>query len=335
MFEASDSEEMCDFDRLQPQMILDAVERAGFLPTGEYTQLNSYENRVFDLRLEEGHAERSRVIAKFYRPHRWTREAIEDEHRFLADLHGEGIPAITALELATRTCVKARTTLDYDGFIMALFPRVAGRMPDEFLPGQLKQVGRTLARIHNVGARRWADNRLTLSAEDYGWPALDRLQNFVYPELWSRYRDVASDILEFIESELDSRSFVRIHGDCHKGNLLLQDSAGHREFFFVDFDDFCNGPVVQDFWMLLSGPLEDDEVRREFDELCDGYSELRDLPDEWHWIEPLRGLRIIHYSGWIAQRWQDPFFKRVFPSFTTYNHWLDELSRLEKIARAL
>lgn len=321
-----------DFDSLQPDLILEAIEAAGFRTTGEYSQLNSYENRVFDVRLEVSSKAISpidRVIAKFYRPHRWSLDAIQDEHDFLADLEQEAIPACGPLQLAND-----RTILEHEGFAMALFPRVVGRMPDEFLFGQLKQVGRTLARIHNVGARHEAKHRPYLTVENYGWPALGRLERYVYPELWDRYEQTCVDILDTIEPMLEDVSFLRIHGDCHKGNLLQQ-ASGTRDFIFVDFDDFCNGPVVQDFWMLLSGNEEDEDAQNERAEIVAGYGELRQLPDEWHLFEPLRALRIIHYAGWIAQRWTDPFFQRIFPEFTSYNYWLDELSRLEKIARDL
>lgn len=322
-----------DFDELQPNVILEAIEQAGFFTTGEYSQLNSYENRVFDVRLERNlHAPDpvDRVIAKFYRPKRWSEAAIRDEHEFLLDLQREGIPAVAPLPLKNGS-----TTLTHEGYVMALFPRVAGRMPEEFLEGQLKQVGRTLARIHNVGARKKAQHRPSLTPQNYGWKALDRLERFVYPELWRRYEEVCIDLLESIEDMLDESSFIRIHGDCHRGNLLLRDTRENREFFFVDFDDFCNGPVVQDFWMLLSGSTDDEEVQLEQEQICAGYEELREIPDEWHLFEPLRALRIIHYAGWIAQRWNDPFFQRIFPAFQTYNYWLDELTQLEKIAHDL
>ncbi len=321
-----------DFDALQPQLILDAIEAGGFRTTGEYSQLNSYENRVFDVRLESSSKSISpvdRVIAKFYRPNRWSFEAIQDEHDFLSDLEQEAIPACGPMQLAN-----GKTILEFEGYKMALFPRIVGRMPDEFLGGQLKQVGRTLARIHNVGARHAAEHRPYLTTEYYGWPALNRLERYVYPELWNRYEQTCIDILNKIEDMLEDVSFLRIHGDCHKGNLLQQ-ASGERDFIFVDFDDFCNGPVVQDFWMLLSGGEDDEESQVERAEIVKGYEELRTLPDEFHLFEPLRALRIIHYAGWIAQRWNDPFFQRVFPEFTSYNYWLDELSRLEKIARDL
>ncbi len=311
-----------DFDALTPELILGAVEQAGFRPTGEYSQLNSYENRVFDVFTEDS----ARLIAKFYRPNRWTDLAIVDEHQFLAELQAEGISAVAPLILKNH-----KTIVTLDKYRATIFPRVLGRNPQEFLAGELKQVGRLLARIHNVGARKTARHRQTLDAKTFGWDLLPRLQNFVYPELWNAYVDVSERILEFLEDELVPENYIRIHGDCHKGNLL----HSGEEFFFVDFDDFVNGPEVQDFWMLLSGISSDIYASREYDEMCTGYEELRNLPDDWHLIEGLRGLRIISYAAWIANRWNDPFFKRIFPTFTTYNYWAEELQALERIASTL
>ncbi len=311
-----------DFDALTPEVILEAVEMGGFRPTGEYSQLNSYENRVFDIFTES----QERIIAKFYRPGRWSDEAIFDEHEFLDELKLEGISAVAPLKLKNK-----KTLVSAGKYRTALFPRVLGRNPQEFLPGELKQVGRLLARIHNVGSRKKSQHRLTLDAKTFGWDVLPRLEQFVYPELLNSYLDVSARILEYLEDELRPENYIRIHGDCHKGNLLHSGD----EFFFVDFDDFVNGPEVQDFWMLLSGISTDIYASREYDEMCSGYEELRNLPDDWHLIEGLRGLRIISYAAWISHRWSDPFFKRVFPNFTTYNYWADELHQLERIASAL
>ena len=311
-----------DFDALTPEVILGAVEKAGYHPTGEYSQLNSYENRVFDIFTES----RERLIAKFYRPGRWSDQAILDEHQFLDELKLEGISAVAAIKLANN-----KSLINSGKYRAALFPRVLGRNPQEFLPGELKQVGRLLARIHNVGARKQAKHRLTLDERNFGWDVLPRLENFVYPELWNAYQDVSERIFDFLEDELQPENYIRIHGDCHKGNLLHSGD----EFFFVDFDDFVNGPEVQDFWMLLSGISTDIYASREYEEMCTGYEELRNLPDDWHLIEGLRGLRIISYAAWIAHRWQDPFFKRIFPNFTTYNYWAEELNQLERSAGSL
>lgn len=328
------------FDDLTPDFILGAVESSGFTPTGEITQLNSYENRVFDIKVEPHEmidataGARPALIAKFYRPGRWSLDAIQDEHDFLVDLKNEGIPAVAPF------VTDDETVFLYEGFPTALFPKTAGRMPQEFLKGELEQVGRLLARLHNVGARRPAPHRLTLDAETYGYNALDRLERIVYPEMWNRYRDAAETILEFLEDELDPRENIRIHGDCHKGNLLQTSASvasGLKDgFFFVDFDDSCNGPPVQDFFMLLSGASDhDDQAKIELDALLSGYEELRTVPDNLFLLEALRGLRIIHYSGWIAARWEDPFFPSLFPDFHSYNWWASECLRIEQIAAGL
>jgi Ser/Thr protein kinase RdoA (MazF antagonist) len=335
------------FDDLTPDFILGAVESSGFMPTGEITQLNSYENRVFDIKVEPhdligtAAGPRPGVIAKFYRPGRWSIAAIQDEHDFLNDLKAEGIPAVAPFSTRNQNNGKDETIFQYEGFPTALFPKTAGRMPQEFLTGELETVGRLLARLHNVGARRRSSHRLTLDAETYGYHALDRLERVVYPEMWNRYRDACEAILEYLDDELDPRENIRIHGDCHKGNLLQVDSVsptGAKEggFFFVDFDDSCNGPPVQDFFMLLSGASDlDDQAKRELDSLLSGYEELREVPDNLYLLEALRGLRILHYSGWIAARWEDPFFPRLFPDFDTYNWWASECLRIEQIAAGL
>jgi Ser/Thr protein kinase RdoA (MazF antagonist) len=382
------------FDDLNPDVILGACEELGFQPTGEITQLNSYENRVFDIKVEaddrvdETAGPRPAIIAKFYRPGRWSHDAIRDEHLFLSDLRGEGIAAVAPFEVPanegesfdgarlTRDAAGgrsdaaqksfdapasnegesfdgARLTRDaaggrsdaaefsfvHEGFITALFPKKLGRMPQEFIGNELKQVGRLLARIHNVGARRRATHRPTLNAETYGYKALDRLEGVVYPELWNRYQDAAEAICEFLDDELDPRDEIRIHGDCHKGNLLQYDLRGEKGFNFVDFDDCCNGPPVQDFFMLLSGASDlDDQAKSELEDLLTGYDELRAVPDNLYLLEALRGLRILHYAGWIAARWDDPFFPSLFPDFkgqNSYNWWADECLRIEQIASGL
>lgn len=321
------------FDQLTPDLIFSTIEEAGFIPTGEYTQLNSYENRVFDLRLETSpDSELSRVIAKFYRPQRWSRAAIEDEHRFLQELSHEGIPAIAPLQLRNKS-----TLVDVGGFLMAVFPRVVGQMPQEFLGDDLKQIGRTLAQIHNVGARHLADHRPTLDTKTYGWNVLERLERFVYPDVWPQYREAAENILDYLDQNLPYERYLRIHGDCHRGNLLHNGKSqlNGRQFFFVDFDDFCNGPEVQDFWMLLSGSVNEDLAEDETDLICEGYNEFREIPDDWHLFEPLRALRIISYGGWIAQRWEDTFFKKIFPDFESFSYWSEEALILQKISYGL
>ena len=203
-------------------------------------------------------------------------------------------------------------------------------MPQEFLGDDYRKVGRLMAQVHNVGARKPAPHRPTLDTSYYGgWDTLDNLQDWITPELRGRYNVAAEEILYSIDDHFDPSEFIRIHGDCHKGNLLNNGT----QFFLVDFDDFVNGPVVQDFWMLLSGDKETFDQEKEL--IISGYEELREVPDhQWAWVPWLRGLRIISYAGWIAKRWEDPSFPRLFPEYNTYRYWAEEVEALEKIAWA-
>lgn len=311
---------MSHFFQLQPDLVMKCCERAGFEPTGEFLQLNSYENRVFDIRMED----RSQVIAKFYRPGRWSKSAIQDEHNFLRELAAEGIKAVEPL---TRSF---GSIFDFEGMHVSFFPKIRAKMPDELLPKDLERVGRILAQLHNVGVQAHAPSRLTMNTEFYGWASLSNLQNWIAPEVINRYNQAASTVIEVFEQDVDEGEFIRIHGDAHRGNLLWSG----EEFFLVDFDDFCNGPVVQDMWMLLSGDPETFEEEKEA--LMKGYEEFRHFPDhEWKWIPLLRGLRIINYAGWIASRWSDPSFPKIFPSFKDYTYWANETEALEQIAWAV
>lgn len=311
-----------DFKKLEPHKVLEAAEAAGFKPTGDVYQLNSYENRVFHLKLED-HPD---VIVKFYRPQRWSLEAIQQEHDFLWELKDEGLPAVAPLRWD-----KKNTLLIHEGFKVTFFPRVLGRMPQEFIGDDLKKVGRLLAHIHNIGARTQAKHRPQMDTSYYGgWSTLDFLQNWIAPELIGRYNSAAENILSSLDSLQPQKEFIRIHGDCHRGNLLHNGDA----FMIVDFDDFCNGPVIQDYWMLVSG--DQDMAQEEATLFLDGYEELREFPHhQLEWIPIYRGLRIISYAGWIARRWQDPSFPRLFPEFNTHKYWAEELENLEKIAWSL
>ncbi len=311
-----------NFYDLTPDEVLAGVEQLGLLPTGEFSQLNSYENRVFEIRLEENTLKNEKVIAKFYRPHRWNKDAILDEHQFLFDLKAEGIEVVAPFEFGEETVFKHKDIL------FSIFPKFYGRMPQELLPGDFAKIGRTLALIHNVGSRSKAKDRLAMTAKTFGYDSLEILKDTVAVEMWPRYQKAAKDILMFLEERLEPSRFIRIHGDCHRGNLL---DDGTR-FFFVDFDDFCNGPEAQDFWMLLS----QDRFNEEVDELLSGYTEIRDFDEsQVELFEPLRGLRIIHYAKWIAVRWSDPSFPRLFPDFFSYTYWAQETEQLEKIAWSL
>lgn len=313
------------FYKLTPDLALQSIENQGFKLSGRYTQLNSYENRVFSLELEsptkDGETE---IIAKFYRPGRWSKEAILEEHEFLQELSSSGMPAVAPIK------VKNSQSLFNTGPILScLFPKARGRIPYELNSTAFKQVGRLLAQLHNIGAQHPCSHRPVMSAETYGDKALQVLDSVIPLELKKPYFEAADDILDFLDENLDPSSFIRIHGDCHKGNLLQTDPIkGPKEYFFVDFDDFCMGPPVQDFWMLLSGENEEEELNA----LLEGYSTLRHFDiKSLDWIDGLRALRVIYYSSWIAMRWKDPSFPKIFENFKSYNYWLSEVEALEKL----
>jgi Ser/Thr protein kinase RdoA (MazF antagonist) len=308
------------FFALDPEAVLHATEKAGFYPTGEFSQLNSYENRVFDLRLEDPN--QPRVIAKFYRPGRWDLATILEEHSFLQELQAEGIPAVAPLIQKN-----GKTVSEVDGLYVTFFPKVLGRMPDELFKEDLLQIGRMLARIHNVGAQKKFKHRPLLGDTPWTpWESLELLSRWVAPEVWHRYEAAAVEVIEQLETLLQPQNYIRIHGDCHRGNLLSD-----KDFFFVDFDDSMMGPEIQDFWMLLQGTEEEEQKA-----ILQGYEELRDFPDEqWELVPWLRGLRVISYSAWIARRWEDPSFPLLFPQFTSYTFWAEETEALEAIAWTL
>jgi Ser/Thr protein kinase RdoA (MazF antagonist) len=299
----------------------------GFQTTGELLQLNSYENRVFDIRLEpnsKGEA-KGNIIAKFYRPLRWDIDTLNEEHTFVDELFQAGVPTVGAYK--NKTFVHQTK----DNIFYSLYPKKIGRMPQEFLKGELRKVGKMIAQLHNVGAQKKFKFRPTMAGREHlAFQSLDYLEEFVPPELWTRYAEAANTIMDYLEDMLNPNSFLRIHGDCHKGNLL----SDGTDFFFVDFDDSINGPAVQDFWMLLSSAGEEGKI--ELYELLEGYSELRDFNDEdIQHIPALRGLRIFSYAAWIANRWSDPVFPKLFPDFRTYNYWADEVERIEAISWSL
>jgi Ser/Thr protein kinase RdoA (MazF antagonist) len=322
------------FYQLTPEVVLSGVENAGFLTTGEYVQLNSYENRVFDVFLERGSLRaqelNGRIISKFYRPNRWTAEALKEEHQFELELAEQGQPIIAPLRLPNGDTLGVESGLYY-----SVFPKCFGRMPQELSREELKSVGRLIARMHNCGEQKDFEHRLWLTPDELGWPALDHVSEFAAPEVWARYEEAAMHILRWLDARLDDRDYIRVHGDCHKGNLLQTDStAGEKQFFFVDFDDTMMGPAAQDLWMLFSGDRETAQV--EVDAILSGYEELRHFPeDQLTLFQGLRGLRIIQYGGWIAKRWADPAFPHIFPQFRDYTYWAEEVEALEKIAWSL
>jgi Ser/Thr protein kinase RdoA (MazF antagonist) len=311
------------FFELTPDRVLRAVEAGGFDPTGHCTPLTCLENRVYDLRLSSG----SHVVAKFYRPGRWNREAILDEHRFLSEIREAEIPVCAPLAFPDGS-----TLHQVEGIYYAVWPRTGGRCPDELRDDEIRILGRLLARIHNVGAAGRADHRLRLSARVSALTPLAFLEDKGFlPQEWApRYRVAVEKVAELYEEWSADVPVHRIHGDCHLGNLL----RGDEGWFFLDFDDFVVGPAVQDVWMLLPG--RDSEGARQRELLIESYRQFRDFDDRWlRLVEPLRAFRFVFYAAWIARRWEDSAFPAAFPHFGTAEYWERETIDLEEHVQRL
>lgn len=311
------------FDELTPDRVLTAVESAGFEPTGHCSPLTCLENRVYDVRLEGG----QHVIAKFYRPNRWTRAGILEEHRFLADLQEAEIPVCAPLAFPDGDTLHSVESIHY-----ALWPRVGGRAPDEFDDEQLEMLGRLLARIHNVGAAADAPNRLRLEPNTSALEPLAFLEKegFLPETVRRRYRAVVETVAGIYAERSEGVPVHRIHGDCHAGNLLRGDDG----WCFLDFDDFVVGPAVHDVWMMLPG--RDSEGSRQRSLLIEAYEQFRPFDRRWlGLVEPLRAFRFIFYAAWIAKRWRDRAFPSAFPHFGTAEYWENETRDLEELVRRL
>lgn len=306
---------------LTPDWVIKAVEAGGFEPTGHVMALHCLENRVYDLRIEDG----SHVVAKFYRPGRWSEDAILEEHRFLLDLQAAEIPVCAPLAFDD-----GRTLHTVEGIHYAVWPRTGGRSPEELDDQQVEILGRLVARIHNVGAMREVAHRPVLDAESYGLAALAVLEDkgVLPPHRRDRYRDAVERIVDVYEELAEGVPLHRIHADCHYGNLL----NGREGWFFLDFDDFRLGPAAQDVWLLVPGRDAEAEQQRAL--FVDAYRQFRAFEPRWMaLVEPLRGLRYIHYAAWIARRWHDPAFPRAFPEYDAEAYWEREVQDLEEQAQ--
>jgi len=306
------------FDALGPEAALDAAEAAGLRPSGHCAVLRALENRVYDVRLEDG----AHVVVKFYRPGRWSRAALEDEHRFLLDLREAEVPVCAPLALRD-----GGTLGELEGVWFGVWPRTGGREPEELDDEQLAILGRLLARIHNVGALRRPADRPALDPETALLDPLDELleRGLLPAHCEDRYALAVEALADAFEARLDGVPFLRLHGDCHRGNLL----HGREGWFFLDFDDFVVGPAVHDVWVLVPG--RDDEGRRQREALLAGYRQFRDFEPRWlGLVEPLRATRFLKLSSWIARRWDEPVFRSTFPHFGTPQYWERETHELEE-----
>lgn len=310
-----DSSSAHPFTRLTPECVLDALDSVlaatGVRTDGRLLPLNSYENRVYQIGVEDGPP----VIAKFYRPERWSDEAILEEHAFVAELVEHEIPAVPA------RVVDSRTLHTFDGFRFAVFERRGGRAPDLDRRDTLEWMGRFIGRIHARGRRIPYAARPTLDIASFGYEPRDYLlsHGFIPTELRDAYAAAVAMALEAVEHAFEAAgevTYLRLHGDCHASNVLWTDAGPH----FVDFDDSRMGPAVQDLWLLL--PAERADASRALTDLLAGYEDFCEFePRELHLVEALRTLRLIHYAAWLARRWDDPAFPAAFPWFNTQRYW--------------
>ena len=323
------------YARLTPDRMLDALESVGLRGDGRFLALNSYENRVYQIYLEDGSA----VVAKFYRPARWSDAQILEEHAFARELVEREIPVVAPLELVGATQHDAplpgSTLAAFDGYRFAVYARHGGRAPELEDSRTLQRIGRFLGRIHAVGAIKSFAHRPALDVASFGdEPRAWLLANdFVPAELRPAWTGIVDQALQAVRAAFDRAGSVRqirLHGDCHAGNLLWTDEGPH----FVDFDDARTGPAVQDLWMLLSGERE--AMSRQMSDVLAGYEAFAEFDRrELHLIEPLRTLRLIHYSAWIARRWHDPAFPAAFPWFGTQRYWQDRVLELREQVAAM
>jgi len=313
------------FQTLTPDFIMNAVESQGFFCDCRTFALNSYENRVYQVGIEDGEP----LIAKFYRPGRWSDDQIMEEHDFCFELAEQELPVVAPWRNRD-----GESLFHHEGFRFALYRRQGGHAPEFDNLDNLLILGRMLGRMHGVGAVKPFVHRPAIDVQSFGYDSVALIrERFIPDEYRESYTAVTGQLLAAIETilaEVGEIRSIRVHGDCHSGNILWRDGAPH----FVDFDDSRMAPAVQDLWMMLSG----DRPRQsaQLGELVEGYSEFCDFnPRELRLIGPLRALRMLHYSAWLARRWQDPIFPRTFPWFNTVRYWGEQILELREQLGAL
>ncbi|MDQ6981670.1 MAG: serine/threonine protein kinase [Mariprofundus sp.] len=318
------SKQATSFYDLGPEQVLQAVESLGFACDGHQLALNSYENRVYQVGIEDSEA----IVAKFYRPKRWSDAAILEEHEFTLELDTLDIPVVPPL------LIHDSTLHHFQSYRFSLYPLKAGRAPDLECKEHLEQLGRFIGRIHALGATADFEHRPQLDVHTFGDDSYEFLMEngFIPLELEKAYETLAEDLLDTIEDRFKrfNPQRIRLHGDGHPGNILWK----HNAPYILDFDDARMGPAVQDLWMFLSGDRQNQLTT--LDTLLTAYSQFYDFDcRELSLIEPLRTLRMMHHSAWLAERWEDPAFKRSFPWFNSQQYWEEHILTLKEQAAAM
>jgi len=323
------------YSRLTPDVVLNALDAVGLRCDGRLLALNSYENRVYQVGVEDAQGQPGLVVAKFYRPARWSDAQIIEEHTFCAQLAAQEIPVVAPLEFDGRTLLHA------GGFRVAVFPRRGGRAPELDDPVALEWIGRFIGRIHAVGAVHAFTERPRLDIESFGVePRAFLLASGLIPSelvpAWTQAADLALEGVRHAFKRAGNVGELRLHGDCHAGNVLWTPATGNAVGgpHFVDLDDARMGPAVQDLWMLISGDRENMGIQ--LGRILKGYEDFSEFDDrELHLVEALRTLRLIHYSAWLARRWDDPAFPMAFPWFNTARYWQDRVLELREQVAAM
>ncbi len=307
-----------DFFKLTPDQVLDAIESVGLLPQAALLALNSYENRVYQFRDDD----ENKYVVKFYRPERWTNEQILEEHQFTFQLSDNEIPVVPPIKF------NQQSLLEYSGFRFSIFESHGGRTPELEDKDTLTWLGRFIGRIHAVGESQNFKYRPELTLQSFAIESSHYLQNndFIPSHIFAAYQAITQQLIDICQQkfeQLGDYPTIRLHGDCHPSNVLWTDKGPH----FVDFDDARMGPAIQDLWMLIN----DASDKKLWNHLLDGYEDFMEFDDrQFKIMEPLRTMRMIHYSAWLAKRWHDPSFKHNFPWFNSSRYWEEHILSLKE-----